>query len=325
MRLLFILVPAFLCAQVPIKTTGAGGSGGSGTVVSVNGITPDFTGDVILGAHDLLPAGLTSSDTLAWAKLDTFPYLPNYLDVSYSATPTFPLTNTPLNQVFHMTLTGSVTSSTLTGSPFNGQVVTWIICQDGSGNHDFVFPTSFVDMPGIEHQAGYCTKMTATYNGTAFEGTSLGYSTFPTPGICNSSNQCWDFPTTPQPLSVHNIDFFWNGGGSVVASGEVQSYFTATWYCTIYFASIDVKPSGSASVEVSKKANYAIPADGPTSADKISASAPVAVTTATSNNTVTGTQALTGWTTSVSPGDIFGAYISGVASATSVHVQLGCK
>jgi hypothetical protein len=63
--------------------------------------------------------------------------------VTYSATPTF--TATSQDQLFTITLTGNVTSSTLvmSGLPVPS-LVTFEIAQDGTGCRTFVFPTNMV-------------------------------------------------------------------------------------------------------------------------------------------------------------------------------------
>ena len=58
--------------------------------------------------------------------------------VTFSSTPTF---DASLGNSFKLTLTGNVTSSTLSNA-IAGQLLTFVIIQDSSGNHSFVWPTN---------------------------------------------------------------------------------------------------------------------------------------------------------------------------------------
>lgn len=64
--------------------------------------------------------------------------------VTFSATPVF---NGSLGSMFELTLTGNVTSSTIT-NVLPGQRIKIIVKQDGAGNHTFVPPTN-LPMSGI--------------------------------------------------------------------------------------------------------------------------------------------------------------------------------
>lgn len=66
--------------------------------------------------------------------------IPVYTSVSYSATPTFTVTGCGEN-VFYLQLTGSVTSSTLSGGQA-GQRVTFIICENSTAGYTYVAPTN---------------------------------------------------------------------------------------------------------------------------------------------------------------------------------------
>lgn len=62
------------------------------------------------------------------------------INMPYSATPIFDASTLSKAQAaFEMTLTGDVTTSTIVNIT-EGQIVTFIIHQDGSGNHAFTFP-----------------------------------------------------------------------------------------------------------------------------------------------------------------------------------------
>lgn len=73
--------------------------------------------------------------------------------VAFSATPVF---NASTGESFEMTLTGNVTSSTLTNT-FAGEVVTFIIIQDGTGNRTFVWPVNVKNASDINPLANSIT------------------------------------------------------------------------------------------------------------------------------------------------------------------------
>lgn len=88
---------------------------------------------------------------------------PTYQSVSFSATPTFDASPGP--QIFTMTLTGNVTSSTLSGG-VAGQFGEFTICQDATGNRTFAWPTNVIAPPAINPAPGVCTSASVTFNGT---------------------------------------------------------------------------------------------------------------------------------------------------------------
>lgn len=96
-----------------------------------------------------------------------------YVNTSFSSTPVF----TPLvpgtQSVFNIVLTGDVTSSMLnTTSMTAGCMCTWIITQDSSGGHSFVWPTNVIGGILIDSTAaaGTVTIQDFIYNGTNFFG-----------------------------------------------------------------------------------------------------------------------------------------------------------
>jgi hypothetical protein len=110
----------------------------------------------------------------------TLPNLPssvtttfNYISVPFSATPTFSFVP---NSMFKMTLTGSVTSSTLTGSPLPGATANFSLCQDSVGGHAFSFPSNFNLPSGFTFvtAVNYCNNLLFTYDGTNWQGIGGG-------------------------------------------------------------------------------------------------------------------------------------------------------
>lgn len=84
--------------------------------------------------------------------------------VTYSATPTF---NLNLGGLQTITLTGDVSSSSVS-NPISGLRYTFLICQDGSGSHAFVWPASFIAAMTIGTTASECNTQSFSYNGTSY-------------------------------------------------------------------------------------------------------------------------------------------------------------
>lgn len=115
---------------------------------------------------------------------------------------------------------------------------------------------------------------------------------------------------------IHVIGLSLDGGGIAIVTGDVGVFPSANYTCTINKAMISGSPSGSITIDVWKK-NAAIP----TSADKISASAPVTLSSSQLNQA----SSLSGWTLSVSPNDVFGFTVATAATVQKVTVQLWCQ
>lgn len=116
--------------------------------------------------------------------------------------------------------------------------------------------------------------------------------------------------------TLHSVSLTIDGGGSAIATGAVGVFPAVDYACTINRVDITADQSGSITVDV-WKANAAIP----TSGGKISASAPLTLSSAQ----ISLAGSLTGWSTSVAIGDVFGF---SVASATTVQRITGviwCK
>lgn len=109
-----------------------------------------------------------------------------------------------------------------------------------------------------------------------------------------------------------------DGGGSALTTG-IKAYvscpFTGTITGARLLSSDDVVTSGSIVIDVWKDtyANYP-----PTVADTITASAKPTLSSATKSDDTT----LTGWTTSVTAGDVFGFKVDSITSVKRVTLQL---
>jgi hypothetical protein len=87
--------------------------------------------------------------------------------MSFSATPTFD--GNSYNS-FKMTLTGNVTSSTLSGG-LTGQQITLLLCQDATGNRTMTWPANLKLSGGaftLTTTASKCDSLTALYDGTSW-------------------------------------------------------------------------------------------------------------------------------------------------------------
>lgn len=146
---------------------------------------------------------------------------------------------------------------------------------------------------------------------------------FPTPlslifagtGISVSSNG----PGRPRITGTpdHAITFVINGSnGAAITTGALGLFPAVNYACTIGKVIVSGAPSGSITVDI-WKASGAIP----TSGNKISASDPATLSSSQLSTDTT----LTGWTKSVSIGDVFGGTIVTAATVTSVIVSIWCQ
>lgn len=108
--------------------------------------------------------------------------------------------------------------------------------------------------------------------------------------------------------------FIIDGGGSVITTG-VKGFIEIPFACTINSATALADQSGSIVVDVWKDtyANYP-----PVDADSITASAPVTISSATKSQDST----LTGWTTSISAGDVLGFNVDSITTCQRVTIAL---
>lgn len=92
--------------------------------------------------------------------------------VTFSATPVFNA-SAFLSPVFKITLTADVTSSTIS-NPTSGQRITFIIVQDGTGGHNFAWPTNTKGSSNIGGNAGEVSVQSFVYDGTNWRADSPG-------------------------------------------------------------------------------------------------------------------------------------------------------
>lgn len=140
------------------------------------------------------------------------------------------------------------------------------------------------------------------------------YTCVGTPGAGNALPQWFDQGAASSPIRPIGASF--DGQGSALSNGKTL-YFTSPYACTIksWYATVD---TGTATFAVWKiVSGTAIP----TSANSITASAAPAIASGTAANSST----LTGWSTAVAVGDIFGFSLTAVSNATLASIVLGCQ
>lgn len=126
-------------------------------------------------------------------------------------------------------------------------------------------------------------------------------------------------PTAALPANqkIRAISYTIDGGGSTITTG-IKGDLQVPFACTITRATLLADQSGSIVVNVWKDtvANYP-----PTVADKITASAPPTITTATNSTDAT----LSGWTTSITALDTLRFNVDSVTTITRVTLMLSCN
>ncbi|MBI1956753.1 MAG: hypothetical protein HYS38_10195 [Acidobacteria bacterium] len=90
--------------------------------------------------------------------------------VTFSATPTF---DASLGNSFKITLTDNITSSTFSNAQA-GQQISFLICQDATGNRTFVWPTNVKGGVTIGATLSTCSAQTFLYDGTNAYAVSSG-------------------------------------------------------------------------------------------------------------------------------------------------------
>ena len=149
---------------------------------------------------------------------------------------------------------------------------------------------------------------------TPISGAPATWPSFATVAVSGSYNDLSNKPTIQAQL--HVINFLIDGNGSVVSTGDIHWYPITAYSCTINRIDISSDVPGAVTVDV-WKAHGAIPS----SANKISASAPL--TLAAAQLATNGS--LTGWTLAVYSGDVFGFSVQTATEVTKVMGQIWCQ
>lgn len=132
-----------------------------------------------------------------------------------------------------------------------------------------------------------------------------------------------------QKASNNNYDMIWGSGASatlydeivatfdngstVLPTGDTKTYYEVRGAGTIIEWALTGNPSGSLVLDIWKAAGAI-----PTGANTIVAAAPPTLTTQALNNS----SALTGWTTSIAAGDVFGFSVTSATTVTKAILTL---
>lgn len=146
----------------------------SSGVVGIGGCTSSYPGLKPSGgilylkaADDLSPTSVVVMNLAALGRI-----ISAGQTVTFSATPAF---NASLYNTFQITLTGNVTSSTLTGTSA-WQYVNWLIIEDATGGHSFVWPTNVKGGMSILTDANAWNLQTFLCNASTCYAVSAGRS-----------------------------------------------------------------------------------------------------------------------------------------------------
>lgn len=138
----------------------------SGTLALVLSFV-NFLANTFLGGPTSGGAGPPSVRTLVPADL------PGLSAVAFSATPVF---NAATSSAFSMTLTGNVTSSSITNAVAS-QRIAFIITQDATGGRTFAWPPNFKGASAISPDANSVSVQEFIYDGANFRATGPGLTT----------------------------------------------------------------------------------------------------------------------------------------------------
>ncbi len=130
-----------------------------------------------------------------------------------------------------------------------------------------------------------------------------------------------DWKTAPQTdlekASVVSLNFVIDGGGSAITTG-LKGFLEISFGMTITGVTVLADQTGSAVLDIWKETYASYP---PTGADSITASAKPTISSATKTKDTT----LTGWTTSVSAGDILAFNVDSVTTIQRLTISLTGK
>lgn len=167
---------------------------------------------------------------------------------------------------------------------------------------------------GIPYPSGLVANSVPLVNNSS----TVAYTVVPScpSGALSYSASTFGCNTIPAAtVQSHVITFMIDGGGTAIVTGDLNIFPTAAFACTINRVDISGSPSGSITVDIWKVAGAI-----PTAANKISASAPATLLSAVLSQN----GSRTGWSNSVSSGDVFGATVVTATSIQKATVQITC-
>lgn len=162
----------------------------------------------------------------------TLPNLPSFVTTTFNFS-LVPFTATPVfnfvpNTMFKMTLTGNVTSSTLTGTPSAGAFSAFSICEDGVGARNFNFPANFFPPTGfiLNTTPGACNNLEFLFDGTNWQGIGGG-GNGSAPGTPIGAVQC-NVGGILGSCNATDISGLFTIGEPLVVNGALTASSTAT-------------------------------------------------------------------------------------------------
>ena len=209
-----------------------GGTWNGGTIVGAAISGGTITGTAITSSTiDSTPIGQTTPASGVFTSLAA-----GFDAMSFSSTPVFPAGT---YDYFSLTLTNNATSSSITGGT-NGQLVTFNICQNGTGQtiggittgFTFAWPTNYTDPPAINPILNACTIATAYYYG------GFWYTVSSTPQLLVGNFDTVPYSATPIFPAASYSNF------AMVLTGNATSS-TITGGVTGQLATIDVCQNGT--------------------------------------------------------------------------------
>jgi hypothetical protein len=297
---------------------GSGGGGGSSTFIGLTDVPASYSGQAlkvarvnagetalefatVSGTGDVV--GPASSTDNAIVRFDgaTGKLIQNYTSGAPTVGDTGAITATQGGSLTGTwTDLGSVTTIDINGGTIDGTPVgnttpstvtttnTGLHILDTNASHDLVI------VPGSD--------LTADRNLTLTTGDAARTITINSDATISSGT------------AVSAVQIMIDGGGSVITTG-VKGYIEIPFACTINQVTLLADQSGSIVVDIWKDtyANYP-----PTVADTITAAAKPTISSATKSQDAT----LTGWTTSVTAGDILGFNVDSATTVQRVTLSL---
>lgn len=180
-------------------------------------VLEDSLGNVQWTVDGIVAGGTSSNLSFGGAIVGLFVSMP------YSPTMTFNALNVGS---FYTVLSGNVTSSSVL-NPTPGQLLTFDICQNSTGNYIFSWPANFVNPPTVSANANSCTVAMFLWDKTAWR-------TITSSSTGGSSLSLPEQSALPSPLSgydilaassiTHTLQASYNGGGF-----GIVPIITGTW------------------------------------------------------------------------------------------------
>lgn len=153
--------------------------------------------------------------------------LGNLQVMTFSATPAF---NVNSYTSFLMTLTGNVTSSTITGnSEVNGQEINIQVCQDGTGGRTFTWPSSLANAPAVNTSRLTCTSVIAVQN--ILNGSQPWTVISSTTGTASTTSSQVQVATPAAPASSSPTMQGMAVPFTPIATGRVHGQYSSTITC----------------------------------------------------------------------------------------------